>query len=176
MFAEFYTDFNKYARYLKFNDKALKCHLECAISEKLFCQLVSSNFRDLCYLQLVQECQTQNNQQCAAVTNACKTMPSPQLFTKFNQSPVQSSTQTTVCSTPPKPTMPDANAMDLACFKLIVQERECCRTQGLCFYNSLASHITSSCLSKPSDEHIRTIQEGSTAQPTQNAFQDQGKA
>ena len=72
--------------------------------------------------------------------------------------------------------MPDANAIDLICSKLTVQERERCRTQGLCFYCGLAGHITSSCSSKPSDGHIRTIQEVSTAQPTQDASQDQGKA
>ena len=65
--------------------------------------------------------------------------------------------------------MPDANAMDLTRSKLIVQERECRRTQGLCFHCGLAGHITSSCPFKPSDGHIRTIQEVSTAQPTQDA-------
>ena len=133
MFAKFYTKFSKYAGHLEFNDKALKCHLQCAISEELSCQLVSTNLKDLNYLQLVQVCQTQDNQLRAAVTNACKTMPSPQLSIKFNQSSVQSSIQTTICSTPPKLAMPDANAMDLARFKLTVQERERCRTQGLCF-------------------------------------------
>ena len=59
--------------------------------------------------------------------------------------------------------MPDPNAMDLTRSKLTVQERECCHTQGLCFYCDLARHITSSCPSKPSGEHIRTIQEASTA-------------
>ena len=34
-FAEFYTEFSKYARCPEFNDKALKCHLQCTISEKL---------------------------------------------------------------------------------------------------------------------------------------------
>ena len=72
--------------------------------------------------------------------------------------------------------MPDANAMDLTRSKLTVQEHERCRTQGLCFYCDFASHITLSCPFKPSDEHIRTIQKASTAQPTQDAYQDQGKS
>ena len=59
--------------------------------------------------------------------------------------------------------MPDANVMDLTRSKFTVQERERCRTQGLCFYYGLAGHITSSCLSEPSGGHIRTIQEASTA-------------
>ena len=57
-FAKFYTEFNKYAGCSEFNDKALKCHLRCAISEELSCQLVSTNLKDLSYLQLVQKCQT----------------------------------------------------------------------------------------------------------------------
>ena len=65
--------------------------------------------------------------------------------------------------------MPDANAMDLTCSKLTVQKRERCCTQGLCFYCGLAGHITSFCPSKLSGGHIRTIQEASTAQPTQDA-------
>ena len=59
--------------------------------------------------------------------------------------------------------MPDANAIDLTHSKLTVQERECCRTQGLCFYCGLAGHITLSCLSKPSGGQIRAIQKASTA-------------
>ena len=76
-FAEYYTEFSKYAERSELNDKALKCHLQCAISEELSCQLVSTNLKDLSYLQLVQECQTQDNQRRAAVTNAHKTMPCP---------------------------------------------------------------------------------------------------
>ena len=75
MFAEFYTKFSKYARCSKFNDKALKCHLRYVISEELSHQLVSTNLKDLSYLQLVQKCQTQNNQLHVAVTNTRKTMP-----------------------------------------------------------------------------------------------------
>ena len=165
-FANFYAEFSKNARQSEFNDKALKCHLPCAISRKLSCQLVSTNLKDLSYLQLVQECQTQDNQLCAAVTNARKTMPRPQLPTKPNQTEVLSVVQSTVPSNLPKLAMPDTNAMDLTCSKLTVQERERCCTQGLCYYYGFAGHITSSCPFKPSDEHIRTIQEASTAQPT----------
>ena len=57
-FAEFYTEFSKYARRSEFNDKALKCYLRCAILEELSCQLVSNNLKNLSYLQLVQKCQT----------------------------------------------------------------------------------------------------------------------
>ena len=57
-FAEFFTKFNKYVRRSNFNDKALKCHLRCTFSEELSRQLVSINFKDLSYQQLVQECQT----------------------------------------------------------------------------------------------------------------------
>ena len=60
-FAKFYTEFSKYAGCSKFNDKALKCHLRCVISEELSRHLVSTNLKDLSYLQLVQECQTQDN-------------------------------------------------------------------------------------------------------------------
>ena len=166
MFAEFYTKFNKYAGRLEFNDKALKCHLRCAISAELFCQLVSTNPKNLSYLQLVQECQTQDNQLHAAVTNARKTMPRPQLPTMPNQTRSPSIVQGTIPSTSPKPAMPDANAMNLTRSKLTVQEHERCRTQGLCFYCGLAGHITSTCSSKPSNRHIRIIQECSTAQLT----------
>ena len=66
--------------------------------------------------------------------------------------------------------------MDLTRFKLTVQEVEHCHTQGLCFYYGLAGNITLPCPSTPYGEHIRTIQKASTAQPTQDASQDQGKA
>ena len=72
--------------------------------------------------------------------------------------------------------MPDANAMNLTRSKLNFQEHEHCRTQGLCFYCGPAGHITLSYPPKPFGEHIRTIQEASTTQPTQHASQDQGKA
>ena len=72
--------------------------------------------------------------------------------------------------------MPDANAMDLTRFKLAVQKHERCCTQGLCFYCSLAGHIILFCPSKPSGEHTKAIQKALTAQPTQNASQDQEKA
>ena len=175
-FTEFYTEFSKYIERSEFNDEALKCHLRCAISKELSCQLVSTNLKDLSYLQLVQECQTQDNQLCAAVTNACKTMSCPQLLTKPNQTRIPSIVQSTVPSNLPKPAMPDANTTDLTRSKLTVQEREHCRTQGLCFYCGFAGHITLSCPSNPSGGHIKTIQEVSTAQPTQDASQDQGKA
>ena len=175
-FAEFYTEFSKYAEHSEFYDKALKCHLRCAISEEFSCQLVSTNLKNLSYLQLVQECQMQDNQLRAAVTNASKTMPRPQLPTMPNQTCPLSIVQGTVPFILPKPAMPDANAVDLTRSKLTVQEREHCCTQGLCFYCGLAGHITSSCLFKPPDEHIKTIQEASIAQPTQDASQNKRKS
>ena len=84
-FAKFYTEFSKYAGRSKFNDKALKCHLRNAILEELSCQLVSTNLKDLSYLQLVQECQTQDNQLRAVVTNASKTMLRPQFLTSLTK-------------------------------------------------------------------------------------------
>ena len=143
----------------------MKCHLQCVISEELSCQLVSTNFKDLSYLQLVQKCQMQDNQLHAAVTNACKTMPRSQLPNKPNHTRVSLPLpdQSTLPPTLPMHTMPEANAMDLIRFKLTVQERGRCCTQGLCFHCGLASHITLSCSSKPSGEHIETIQEASTA-------------
>ena len=162
-FAEYYTEFSKYAEHSEFNDKALKCHLRCVILEEFSCQLVSINFEDLSYLQLVQECQTQDNQLQAAVTNVRKIMPRSQLPTKPNQTRILSVVQSTVPFNLPKPAISDANAMDLTRSKLTVQERERCHTQGLCFYCDLPGHITSSCPFKPSGRHIRTIQEASTA-------------
>ena len=72
-FFEFFTEFSKYAGRSNFNDKALKCHLRYALSEELSRQLVSINLKDLNYQQLVQECQTQDNQLRAASHNVCKT-------------------------------------------------------------------------------------------------------
>ena len=75
--------FSKYVERSNFKDKALKCHLRCALSEKLLKQLVSINFKDLSYQQLVQECQTQDNQLRAASLNVCKTSPRFQLSVKL---------------------------------------------------------------------------------------------
>ena len=49
IFADIFTEFNKYARRSNFNDKAFKCHLGCTLSEKLSRQLVSINLKDLSY-------------------------------------------------------------------------------------------------------------------------------
>ena len=64
--------FNNYVGRFDFNDTALKCHLCCALSEKLLKQLVSINLKGLSYQQLVQECQTRNNQLMATSLNVCK--------------------------------------------------------------------------------------------------------
>ncbi|KAI9754107.1 MAG: hypothetical protein M1815_005815 [Lichina confinis] len=41
LFADFFTDFNRYAPRTGFNNKALKCHLRCAVFEKLAKQLAA---------------------------------------------------------------------------------------------------------------------------------------
>ena len=69
-FAKFFTEFNHHAPHTSFNDKALKCHLQCAISEELAKQLVSINLKDISYQKLVEECQLQDNQLCATSANS----------------------------------------------------------------------------------------------------------
>ena len=54
-FAKFYTKFSKYTIYFNFNDKILKFHLRCALSKKLFRQLVSINLKNFTYHNLVLE-------------------------------------------------------------------------------------------------------------------------
>ena len=83
-FVKFYTEFNKYAACSDFNDKTLKCYLRCALSDDFSRQLVIINLKDLTYHQLVQECQTQDNQLHAATVNTCKIMLRPQPPVKFN--------------------------------------------------------------------------------------------
>ena len=56
-FAKFFTEFNQYAPHTGFNNKALKCHLQCAVSEELAKQLVSINLKDISYQKLVKEYQ-----------------------------------------------------------------------------------------------------------------------
>ena len=63
-------EFNWYAPHTGFNDKALKCHLQCAISEELAKQLVSINLKDISYQKLVEEYQLQDNQLHAASANS----------------------------------------------------------------------------------------------------------
>ena len=46
-FAEFYTEFSKYAGCSEFNNKALKCHLRCAISEELSCSWSAPTLKTL---------------------------------------------------------------------------------------------------------------------------------
>ena len=72
-FAEFFTNFSKYAGRPNFNDVALKCHLRYALCEKLSKQLVSINVKNFIYQQLVQECLTPHNQLLATRLNICKT-------------------------------------------------------------------------------------------------------
>ena len=60
-FAKFFTESNQYTPHTGFNNKALKCHLQCAVSEELAKQLVSINLKDISYQKLVEECQLQDN-------------------------------------------------------------------------------------------------------------------
>ena len=140
-FAEFFTKFSKYAGCSNFNDKALKCHLRYALSKELSRQLVSINLKDFSYQQLVQECQTQDNQLRTASLNVCKTSSRFQPSVK----PANTSSPAINLPAPSKPTTPDANAMDLTHSKLIPQEKERCCTLGLCFYCGLKGHTTFTC-------------------------------
>ena len=170
-FAEFFTKFNKYARCLNFNDKALKCHLRCALSKELSRRLVSINLKDLSYQQLVQQCQTQDNQLRAASLNVCKTS------SRFQPSVKLAKTLSPAINLPDpsKPTTPDANAMDLTHSKLTLQEKKRRCTLRLCFYCDLEGHTTFTCPLKPTKAHVRTIQEAPATQPTSEPTQDQGK-
>ena len=153
-FVEFFIEFSKYAECSNFNDKALKCHLRCALSEELSRQLVSINLKALSYQQLVQECQTQDNQLRATGLNVCKTSPRFQPLVK----PAKTSSPAINLPVPFKPTTLDANAMDLTHFKLTPQKKERYCTLGLCFYCGLKGHTTFTCLLKPTKAHVRTIQ------------------
>ena len=57
-FVESYIELSKYAAGWDFNNKALKYYLSYTLSEKLSCQLVSINLKNLTYHQLIQDCQT----------------------------------------------------------------------------------------------------------------------
>ena len=170
-FVKFFTEFSKYSGRSNFNDKALKCHLRCALSEELSRQLVSINLKDLSYQQLVQECQTQNNQLRAASLNVCKTSPHFQPSVK----PAKTSSPAINLPAPSKPITPDANAMDLTHSKLTPQKKKRCCTLRLCFYCGLEGHTTFTCPLKPTKAHVKTIQEAPATQPTLEPTQDQGK-
>ena len=62
--------------------------------------------------------------------------------------------------------------MDLTHFKLTPQEKECCRTLGLCFYCDLEDHTTFTCPLKPTKAHVKTIQKAPATQPTLEPTQD----
>ena len=170
-FAEIFTEFSKYAGCSNFNDKALKYYLHCTLSKELLRQLVNINFKDFSYQQLVQECQTQDNQLRAASLNVCKTSSRFQPSVKL----ARTSLPAINLPVPSKPTTPDANAMDLTHSKLIPQEKERHGTLRLCFYYSLEGHTTFTCPFKPTKAHVRTIQEVLATQPTSKPTQDQGK-
>ena len=137
-----------------FNDKALKCHLRCALSKKLSRQLVNISLKDFSYQQLVQKCQTQNNQLRAASLNVCKTSPRFQLSVK----PAKTSSPAINLPAPSKPTTLDANVIDPTHSKLTPQEKKRRCTLGLCFYCGLESLTTFTCPLKPTKAHVRTIQ------------------
>ena len=170
-FVEFFTEFNKYAGCSNFNNKALKYHLRYAFSEELLRQLVSINLKDLSYQQLVQKCQTRDNQLRAASINVCKTSPRFQLSIKL----AKTSSPAINLHAPSKPITPDDNIMDLTHSKLTPQEKERRRILGLCFYCGLKGHTTFTCPLKPTKAHVRTIQEVPATRPTLEPTQDQGK-
>ena len=144
-FPEFFTELSKYAGCSNFNDKALKCHLRGVLSEELLRQLVSINLKNLSYQQLVQECQTQDNQLRAASFNVCKTSPCFQPSVK----PAKTLFPAINLPAPSKPTTSDTNAMDLTHSKLTPQEKKRCCILGLCFYCGLEGHTTFTCPLKP---------------------------
>ena len=76
-FAKFFTEFNQYTPHTDFNNKALKCHLRCTVSEELAKQLVSINLKDISYQKLVEECQLQDNQLCATSANSHRPRQAP---------------------------------------------------------------------------------------------------
>ena len=142
--------FNKYAPRTSFNDKALKCHLRCALSEELAKQLVTTNLKELTYDALVTECQLQDNQLRAAISTNTRrhiNKPTPPRYVNNITTPVKVTT-VLVTSVVPRPRSP--NAMDLSKSKLTPQERERRRTQGLCFYCGNPGHVSTSCPNKPS--------------------------
>ena len=94
-FAEFFTVFNKYALRTGFNDKALKCHLRCALCEELAKQLVTRNLNELTYDTLVTECQLQDNQLRAAISTNTRrhvNKPSPSRYVNNITTPVKVTT------------------------------------------------------------------------------------
>ena len=91
-----------------------------ALSEELSRQLVSINLKNLSYQQLVQECQTQDNQLRAASLNVCKTSPLFQPSVK----PAKTLSPAINLLALFKPTTPDANAMNLTHSKLTPQEKK----------------------------------------------------
>ena len=121
-FAEFFTEFNRHAPRTGFNNKALKCHLQCAISEELAKQLVSINLKDISYQKLVEECQLQDNQLRATSANShcpcqaplAQATPPPQPGPSFS-CPV-TVTKPAFMPRPPSPTM------DLSRSKLTPEE------------------------------------------------------
>ena len=146
----------------------MKYHLRYALSNKLSRQLVSINLKDLSYQQLVQECQTQDNQLRAASLNVRKTSLHFQPLVK----PAKTSSPAINLPTSSEPTTPDANAMDLTHSKLTPQEKERHSTLGLCFYCGLEGHTNFTCSLKPTKAHVRTIQEAPATQPTSEPTQD----
>ena len=149
----------------------MECYLHYALSEELSRQLVSINLKDLTYQQLVQKCQTDDNQLKAASLNVCKTSPHFQPSVK----PARTSPPAINLPAPFQPTTPDANAMDLTHSKLTLQGKVRRCTLGLCFYCGLEGHITFTCLSKLTKAHVRIIQEAPATQPTSDSTQNQEK-
>ena len=119
-FAEFFTEFNQYALHTGFNNKALKCHLRCAVSEELAKQLVSINLKDISYQKLVEKCQLQDNQLCATSANSCCPHQAPP-----TQASVPRSGASVLCPGFIKPAFtpqPPSPTMDLSHSKLTPEE------------------------------------------------------
>ena len=107
------------------------------------------------------------------LANSCHGCPQPSV--KVNQQHTFTRTQAVILVISSKPATLDANAIDLTRFNLTAKEKECRRTKGLCFYYGQAGHQTFSCLIKPANWHVRTIQDiqhTPAAQPTSNSPQD----
>ena len=142
-FAEFFTEFNQYTPRTGFNDKALKCHLQCAVSEELAKQLVSINLKDISYQKLVEECQLQDNQLCATSANSCRPRQAPPTQASVPQSGASvlrpGFIKPVFMPQPPSPTM------DLSGSKLTPEEREHRRSKGLCFYCGNQGHVSTFC-------------------------------
>ena len=101
-----------------------------APSKKLSCQLVSINLEDLTYHQLVQKCQTQDNQLHAAIVKTCKITQRSQLPVKPSQQYIFTRSQAIIPVTTFKPATPNTNTINLRHSKLFTKEKEHCQMES----------------------------------------------